>query len=470
VSGLAGLAVAVALVVGAWPAARPGSVSGRVEGPGGPLAGATVRVQATGVSTRTDRAGRFTLPGSPLARLTASHPGFLITGGPPAATLRLRPLPEEDHDGYAWVDPTPSSRDEQRCGNCHAEMYAEWKSSRHSRSATSRHFLGLYDDLLRDHPDGSGVCASCHAPTAAGDAVFDLRQLKGVAANGVHCDYCHKVRDLNAGEVGLSHGKFLLKTLRPREGQLFFGPLDDVDRGEDAHAPIYRDSRYCAACHEGVVFGVRVYSTYSEWRDSPAARAGQHCQHCHMKPTGRMTNIAPGHGGLHRDPATLGNHRFWDGSQLDMLRRSLRLDVSRDGRRVTTRLVAENVGHRVPTGFIDRQLLLVVEAFDDGGKPIALTSGPILPAAAGDLAGRPGLVHARWPADTEGRRPVPFWRALPEVEDTRLIPHRADERVFTFVTPPARVRLRVLHRRFWAEVRDAKHWTDRDLVVLDRAD
>lgn len=451
-----------------WPAARPGVVSGRVEGPRGPLGGALVRVRATDTYTRTDRAGRFILPGSSRARLTASLAGYFIAGGPPSATLRLHALPEEDNESYAWVDPAPRAGDEQRCGHCHAEMYAEWKGSRHSRSANSPHFLSLYDDLLRDHPDGSGVCASCHAPTAAGDDVFDLRQVKGVAAKGVHCDYCHKVQDLNPGRIGLSHGRFLLKTLRPKEGQLFFGPLDDVDRGEDAHSPIYRDSRYCAACHEGVIFGVRVYSTYSEWRDSPAARAGQHCQHCHMKPTGRMTNIAPGHGGLDRDPAMLGNHRFWDGSQLDMLRRSLRLDVSKDGQRVTTRLVAENVGHRVPTGFIDRQLLLVVEAFDAGGKPISLTSGPTLPRAAGDLAGLPGRVHARWPTDAEGRTPVPFWRAIPEVEDTRLIPHRADERVFTFASPPARVRVRVLHRRFWAEVRDAKRWADLDLVVFDR--
>lgn len=468
VSGLGGLALSVAALATLWPAARPGLVVGRVEGPDGPLPGASVRTQATAFSTRSDRAGRFTLPGSPHARLTASLAGFFIAGGPPSSTLRLRPLPREDNETYAWVDPTQHPGDEQRCGNCHAEMYREWKGSRHSRSATSRHFLGVYDDLLQDHPDGSGVCASCHAPTAAGDPVLDLRRVSDVAARGVHCDYCHKVQDIGPGEIGLTHGRFLLKTLRPKEGQLFFGPLDDVDRGEDAYSPIYRDSRYCAACHEGVVFGIRVYSTYSEWRDSPAARAGLHCQHCHMKPTGRMTNIAPGHGGLERAPGALGNHRFWDGSQLDMLRRSLRLEVTKSGRRVTTRLVAENVGHRVPTGFPDRQVLLVVEAFDARGKPVAQTSGPTLPTAAGDLAGRAGRVYARWPTDTGGHSPVPFWRALPEPRDTRLLPDRADECGFNFASPPESLRVRVLHRRFWAELLKAKGWPDHDLVVIDR--
>src|SRR5207248_1591107 len=75
--------------------------------------------------------------------------------------------------------------------------------------------------------------------------------------------------------------------------QVFFGPLDDADRGDDAFSPLYKQSLYCASCHEGVVFGVPVYTTYSEWLASLAKKAGQQCQDCHMKPTGAMTNFAP---------------------------------------------------------------------------------------------------------------------------------------------------------------------------------
>ena len=32
------------------------------------------------------------------------------------------------------------------------------------------------------------------------------------------------------GAIGLAHGRDALSLLRPAEGQLFFGPLDDVDR------------------------------------------------------------------------------------------------------------------------------------------------------------------------------------------------------------------------------------------------
>jgi hypothetical protein len=473
--------------VALWPSRGPAGLAGRVEGPAGPLAGAVVRYQGSPVGTTSDAAGAFALPALPGARrLTAWKEGFLIGGAraTAGASLRLRPLPAEDHDGYEWVDPTPLTADEHRCGNCHPGIWREWASSGHARSATGRHFRNLYDgsgwdgrpgagwSLLDEHPDGAGVCSSCHAPTVRGDdpALFDLRRVRGVDSRGVHCDFCHKVAGPGEGEFGLTHGRFLLRLLRPRRGQLFFGPLDDVDRGEDGYSPFYRDSRYCAACHEGVVFGVHVYSTYSEWRESPAARAGRHCQDCHMKPTGRMRNVAPGHGGIDRDPATLGNHRFWDTSQLEMLRRCLRLDVRLEGRaRVRVRLGAEGVGHRVPTGFIDRQLLVVVEGLDAAGERVALEEGPTLPPAAGPgLAGLPGRLHARLLKDEAGRGPVPFWRAVPEAEDTRLVPGRPEEQVYVFGPSLSGVRVRVLHRRFWAEVARAKGWPDQDLVVIDR--
>ena len=108
----------------------------------------------------------------------------------------------------------------------------------------------------------------------------------------------------------------------------FYGPLEDAVRpGESfGQLPLYRESRYCASCHEGIVFGVHVYGTYSEWLESPARAQGVQCQGCHMAPTGRMTNIAPGHGGIARDPATLASHGF-PGNQADMLRRCLAADV-----------------------------------------------------------------------------------------------------------------------------------------------
>jgi hypothetical protein len=470
-------------------AALPGGINGRVFGPTGPLAGARVRLQATDTVATTDVRGRFRLPhADPAHRVTAWKDGFLIAGMRPDAfplALRLSPLPEEDHPEYRWIDPAPDPAQVHNCGNCHAEIYREWSVSGHARSVTGPYFRNLYEGtdahgrpgvswgLLEQYPGGAGVCSSCHAPAIADDdpAYLDLRRVEGAALKGVHCDYCHKVAGPGGGTIGLTHGRFGLRLLRPASGQLFFGPLDDVDRGEDVYSPFYRDSRYCASCHEGIVFGVHVYSTYSEWLDSPARRQGKQCQDCHMAPTERMTNIAPGHGGLQRDPHTLANHRFFDGGRAAMLRRCLTADAILEPAvgetKVRVRLTAEGVGHRVPTGFVDRQLLLVVEGEDGAGRRLEPRSGPTLPAAAGPpLAGRAGRLYAKRLRDFDGRGPVPFWLAAPGADDNRLSSGQSDVLDLAFPSDLARLRVRVLYRRFWHEVAAAKGWTDTDLVIL----
>jgi hypothetical protein len=469
------------------------SVWGEVRDERGTVAGARVRFKGTARATLTDEQGRFRLPLDRSARrVTAWKEGFLIAGttldrsAAPLA-LGLVPLPAEDFAGYEWVDPAPKAGEVHNCGNCHGEIYREWSRSAHARSATGARFLDLYAGtsrrgrspvgwgLLTQYPEGAGVCTACHAPGIADrdPALFDLCRLQGVAAQGVHCDYCHKIAGVADGQIGLTHGRYNLRLQRPREGQLFFGPLDDVDRGEDAYSPLYHDSHYCASCHEGIVFGVHVYSTYSEWLDSPARREGKQCQDCHMKPTGRMSNMAPGHGGIERNPRTLANHRFFDGSRADMLRRAVRASAETkrgpDGVSVRVWLGADGVGHRVPTGFIDRHLLLVVEGRGEDGSAVSALQGPKLPAPAGlDLAGRPGRLYAKLLQDDEGRRPAPFWLAAPEPPlDTRLFPGRTDETVFLFPSRVVSLRLRVLYRPFWQEVTRAKGWPDDEIIVVD---
>ncbi|MGH7170706.1 MAG: multiheme c-type cytochrome, partial [Gemmataceae bacterium] len=443
-------------------------------------------LKGTPIVARTDAHGFFRLPAAVLGRrVTAWNEGYFIGGSrsKPFALIHLTRLPTEDNAEYEWVDPAPNAAEIHNCANCHAEIYREWSHSGHSRSVNGRRFRNLYEGtdwhdkpdvgwgLLTQYPDGAGVCASCHAPAAR---EYDLRQVKGVAERGVHCDYCHKIESVADGTIGLTHGRFNLRLLRPSEGQLFFGALDDVDRGEDAYSPLYRDSRYCASCHDGIVFGVHVYSTFSEWQASPAARQGRQCQDCHMKPTGRMSNMAPGHGGIPRDPSTLANHRFFDGSQEAMLRRAVKSSVKferrSDGVRARVHLWAEGVGHRLPTGFIDRHLVLIVEGRTEQGQTVLPRAGPKLPALAGkEWAGRPGRLYARVLRDSKGRSPAPFWLAAPDPPtDTRLVPGQIAESLFSFPTSLSRLRLRVLYRRFWPEVARGKHWPEDELLVSEQ--
>jgi hypothetical protein len=479
------------------PTESPSAITGRVLSNGQAIDQARVRFQTSTDFVLTDTDGRFRLPLDQLigaksgAWVTAAKPGYIIAGKPAAdgMVIELKPLPENDDEHYAWIDPTPDENKSLNCGNCHPAIYDQWQFGGHARSATNRHFLNLYDggtwdgakrhgwSLLDEYPEGAGVCAACHAPSAPLDTlgVSDIRKLTGVDQKGVHCDFCHKVQDMNLAAIGLTHGRFAMNLLRPAEGQVFFGPLDDVDRGEDSFLPLLSESHFCAACHEGTVFGVPVYTTYSEWLSSRARAEGKECQSCHMRPNGRMTNFAPAAGGLQRDPATLASHTLLPGGADGMLRRSLdvtpscQIDEHQQTIRLSVRLSAHDVGHHVPTGFIDRHMLLVVELSDIDGRPLEPLAGPRLPEWVGEEGNRPGALFAKRLVDAEGRSPVPFWRAGTSIVDTRLDP--AAPRTIEFALSPstAEVRIRLLHRRFWQSTAQDKGWPDPTLEIVDQS-
>jgi hypothetical protein len=121
----------------------------------------------------------------------------------------------------------------------------------------------------------------------------------------------------------------------------------------------------------------------------------------------------------------------------------------------------------VPTGFVDRHLLLILEALDPQGQPLSPVKGtPLLPHLAGKTyAGRAGRLYAKQLRDFDGRLPVPFWRARPETLDTRLSPGKDDVSTYRFGGRADRVRVRLVYRRFWEETVQTKGWPDDTLVV-----
>jgi hypothetical protein len=390
--------------------------------------------------------------------------------------IRLQPLPTHDHDDYAWIDPHPDPGSPNSCGNCHTDIYRNWQTSPHANAATNPKFLGLFAPDAKtwnaqlEHPNGAAVCAKCHAPTLDSPTLdYDVREAKGVARSGIHCDYCHKVADVPSGKFGTRFGRDGMELLRPAKGDLLtFGPLDDAVRpGETfAYAPVYKESRYCASCHEGIVFGVHAYGTYSEWLDSPAKQQGQQCQDCHMAPTGTLTNIAPGKGGIERNPKTLASHHT-PGGTLDMLRQALKLDAQIADGRLNVTVTAQHVGHRVPTGFPDRQVVLVVQAVDAKDQRVELLEGARLPPTVGKWKDLPGALYAKQLVGEKNRVPTPFWLPVLRSEDTRLHPEKADRRAFDFAASAERVTVQLWYRRFWQEVADARGWADNDLLVAE---
>jgi hypothetical protein len=264
------------------------------------------------------------------------------------------------------------------------------------RPDTSRPYYGPGFQL--DFPGVAGDCSSCHIPGASIGKNVDPQSVKGPDRHGVHCDFCHKVGHVRLDPQSLlpfanMHGVHSMKVKRPfpndpKRPQLFFGTFEDVNASEgDTNLPGLRESKYCAACHYGGFWDTLIYNSYGEWLMSPYAdlKSGKArtCQECHMpSPTlyqGKpLTNIAPGKGGIERDPAAIHNHNMTVDAEL--LRNALTMKAwakMQDGKAaVTVTLTNDKTGHHVPTDSPLRHLILLIEAKDSRGKLLKLQAGP----------------------------------------------------------------------------------------------
>lgn len=240
--GLAGAVVLPALMVvlaacanDAAPSPKlPATVTGRVIGANGPVAGALVQVMGTQNRVATDENGVFRLHGEGLGStavttITAWGPDHYINwveldpGKPTwtvneqqAATgieLSLKPLFAGDNHQYGWFT-FEGTEGSASCGLCHRE-FEEWQADAHSKSATSHRFINLYrgtnlqgqktqpiqysndgkimppDPALPDYgpgfridnPDRPGNCSTCHTPLA-----MKTETTNSCAWSGCHTD------------------------------------------------------------------------------------------------------------------------------------------------------------------------------------------------------------------------------------------------------------------------------------------
>jgi hypothetical protein len=368
-------------------AAPTGAICGTVVDAAGPVALATVRIQATRVQALTDARGAFCLPveaGTGTVTVSAWKQGCYcakaerVEPGSRGLVLTLRTYQVNDNPDYAWVPPVGESS----CMSCKPEVTRIWlENDAHARSAVNPRFLTMYlgtdtagnkSPVTRtassrdygtiplrpdpsqpwygpgyklDFPDTAGNCACCHVPGLAVDDPYgaDPASASGVDEYGIHCDFCHKVADvILEPATGLppanQPGVLSLDIRRPFPDdpdryQLFFGPFDDDNvPQEDAYLPLIRQSAFCAPCHRGEFWGTVIYDSYGEWLASPYSdpASGKTCQQCHMSvPTvvdGKtVTNVAAGKGGVERDPLTVSAHDFPGAASAQLLRNAVSL-------------------------------------------------------------------------------------------------------------------------------------------------
>jgi hypothetical protein len=190
-----------------------------------------------------------------------------------------------------WVYPIPAqgkppadfseleaSLDPASCGQCHADQFAQWRSSLHSHTMGP----GIRWQLQLADSKTAQSCLRCHAPMTEQLALFS--QERGWSSNrSTPPDYIPE----NLHRQGLVCAACHVRA-HERHGPVASRP--DVDRnvhgGFEEHEA-YSDSLFCANCHQFKEDGPRVNgklreNTYQEWLATDFAQQGQHCQSCHM--------------------------------------------------------------------------------------------------------------------------------------------------------------------------------------------
>ena len=312
----------------------------------------------------------------------------------------------------------------KNCGACHDVMYKAWADSPHARSAQSPAFLETLRRVVEAAPDKGAArqgCVWCHAPTTILTGDLELQQ--PISREGVTCDFCHTVADVDLEKEGTP---FVLKPGPVKRGP--FEYASKIQGHEAAYSALHRASPLlCASCHEfRNARGVPVLSNYSEWKDGPYPARGVACQDCHMA----LVPGAPARGAAPKSGLRVVNlHRLVGGSAISQLARGLDLkieSVAIAGGTAEVAVVVTNVaaGHSIPGGLSTKSLVLAVAA----------------EGADGRLENRQERVYRRELKDDRGivveTVADMFLKAATVGSDTRIKPKESRRERFGVTVPP----------------------------------
>ena len=191
------------------------------------------------------------------------------------STCNITPLTEIDF---------PSAK---QCKACHPKQYSEWSRSMHAYAQHSPIFEAFNLTLVERTAGTIGTfCTRCHTPI--GTALGENESLRNsnrsrIAREGVTCIVCHRRTKGSYKSSGRIY-------LRPGDANdiCVYGPFesemhDETGSHKSTQFPYLRSSQFCGECHDVTnPVGMRLEEAFSEWNNSPAAKEGITCQHCHM--------------------------------------------------------------------------------------------------------------------------------------------------------------------------------------------
>jgi hypothetical protein len=423
-------------------------------------------------------------------------------------TIALDPVLLADNASYAIRPP-------DECGSCHPKQLEDWSNSPMAKAGFNTWVNDIYNgdgtaggmggfvytrDSAFAHSNPNSECASCHQPQGWIESPFSALDANvgsptPSVQHGVSCDICHKVADIDESKInspGIFPGAVDYSKPYPNQ-QVEYGVLGDVTYNisslmRGSYQPQMR-AELCAACHQDAAdpnedhtySGVISEPTYLEWLASDYADPNSpnfaDCVDCHM---GVSHNnevcgviVTPP-----RAVESVRDHNI-EGSTPAYLENAvdMNLQVSSTETQLNVQVSIHNnqTGHHVPTGVTVRNMVLVVEAYEDGNDPLTDSLvysgsqvihdlGGIGDPAQGYYAGLPGKFFAKVNHDVSGNGPTFFTDATGIQFDNRIPANATDTTNYSFALPShqanIKVRARLIYRKAFRFLVDAKNWTE----------
>lgn len=251
------------------------------------------------------------------------------------------------------------------CGQCHGAIYDKWKNSMHAMSLEDPVFQTAYVKAVVDYGGpATRLCLRCHAPTVQYTKDWELAQ--EVTREGITCDFCHTISGVDLTNAAKPYTITIGKVKR---GPLK-GATPTVHHAENSD--LHTRSEFCAGCHEFTgPGGALLFGTYSEWKDSPYAQEGKHCQNCHMP----VTTAPAVRREVQEQTARANLHDLQGGHSEEQVRKAAEVEIlalNRKGDHLDVEVAVTNVGsgHMIPTGMPSRALILEIVASDKNGRTL----------------------------------------------------------------------------------------------------
>jgi hypothetical protein len=296
--------------------------------------------------------------------------------------------------------------DAETCGACHRAIYDEWAVSTHRRA-----WLGdaqFQEELAKSqgkHDPKSGdvgwLCVNCHTPVAAQQQRWVVALTDDKIERPVYVDNPDFKPSFQEDAITCAG-------CHVRDG-IVYGPYGDTQAPHPVKKGDYLlDERVCVRCHQAQAMYPQqnlgcFFGTGEEWAASPAGRAGQTCQSCHMPEIERHVadnfvdrpkrktrrhwfggSLIPKHPDWEAEVAPL-RALYGSGATVNLVRIEQAVCEGAPCVRVVAQIKNDRAGHHFPTGDPERHAELVVRVKGPDGQ------------VAGESRARYGARYKWWP-------------------------------------------------------------------------